>query len=334
MKKMAFVFLITCLAGAVLTAQEEEGMGLAAGTELIIADLENAESAMIIRPFIEFENSFDSFNIYAGLGIPIAILKIPELDYSNLSNPASNEKSETLIGLDFNLEGKYALSFNEKTSLAFSLGTWVYLPFDNKKGMATDYMYFGTGIGAEGVEAGWQKFSMYLNFGIQLMLTFGFGDLYFGFDLPFNMIGPTYENIIFDSSLDPYFQTVDVSADPFDIAEIQFTAGMNLKAGFGFGCTLYYWIGNREEIDTFMANTDIFLQYETKNLFLGVTFGIPLYENGVKEEGYTITPEFMYSFDFGLSLFASLPVSGLGSEEVETYGGTNIGLTVGVKFSF
>jgi len=78
-----------------------------------------------------------------------------------------------------------------------------------------------------------------------------------------------------------------------------------------------------------VQNMDVFLSFETEPVFFGLTFGLPLYEDGFKYEGLTITPEVEFGFDFGLTVFAGVPIYGVGSED-----GIFAGLYVGAKFSF
>jgi hypothetical protein len=296
LKKIAILLFAVVLAGGTVIAQENsnEGTGFSLGVELIVPDLEYAEDSMIIRPFVEFGKSFDAFDIYAGLGVPITLAE-----------------DETLAGIDFNLEGTYNLAIGDASSIAFTIGTWVYLPFDNDKGMQTDYMYFGTGPGSAATEWGWSELGMHFNLGVEYIYSLDFGDLYLGIAMPFNLISPE---------------------DPFKTAELHLTAGMDLEAGLGFGLTFYGWIGDSDAGD-FAQDIDIFLTYEKGPLFFALTIGLPIYEDGFELEGLRITPEIEFGFDFGLSLYAGLPVSGIGANE-DNSDGPVIGLTFGVKFNF
>jgi len=281
MKKFAILFLAVCLAGGTVMAQEE-GLGLYVGAELTIPDFEYAGDLMLIRPYLGYESSFDAIDLNAELGVDVLM-----------------GESDSIMGLDLNIGAGYNLSVGDASTLTLGLGTWVFFPFDDKKGMYTENTPYGV------ASPSFSSLSLHLNVGAMFTQTMDFGDLYFGIDLPFVL--------------------VEKDINPFDYAELQFTAGTDTEIGLGAGLILYGLI--QEEAD-FIQLLEIFASYTTGPVFFGVTFGIPLYENGFDNEGLTITPEIEFSFDFGLSLYASLPVSGVSTDT------TSIGLTVGAKFSF
>ncbi|MCL2231338.1 MAG: hypothetical protein FWC01_09610 [Treponema sp.] len=284
MKKFAIILLTACLAGGTLMAQDDEGIGLYLGAELTIGDFEYIDDTMLIRPYVGFEKSFDAVDLYTELGVNIPVYE------------------DAGIGIDFNLGAAYNLSIGDASTLTFGLGTWLFAPFDEEKGMATEYGPYGTSFAG----FSYSGLSLHLNISAMFTQTLDFGDLYFGIDVPFILVGD--------------------EIDPFDVAELNITAGIETEIGLGAGLTLYNWIGSGN--GDFVQNLEIFVTYATGSLGCGVTFGIPLYEYGFDIEGLTITPEIEYEFDFGLSLYLELPIYGLGTDT------TTIGLTFGAKFSF
>lgn len=323
MKKFVLILLAVCLAGGTVMAQDDDGIGVFVGAELTIPDLKYADEAMLIRPYVGFEKSFDAFDLYVGLGIPI--YRYSYLDYDDTVSDTS------ALGLDLCFNGTYNLGIGNNNNLAFGFGTWMYLPFDSDKGMYTEEVPYGTTLGSEYVAASMGNFSMHFNFGALFTMGLGSNDLYFGADIPFILTG----------------EGISV----FQIAEFNLTAGMDMESGLGFGLTLYNWIGKNFLSPVSMSriqNLDLFVTYESGPFAFGLTFGFPLYKmeysilsfKGMKIEGITITPEFEFNFDFGLSLYASLPIYGIGSKDLELFGTTisekriYAGLTVGAKFSF
>ncbi|MCL2184371.1 MAG: hypothetical protein FWB86_00760 [Treponema sp.] len=298
MKKIAILFFIICMAWTTATAQED-GIGLSVGAEVIILDLEEAGDFTFIRPFIIYEKSFNNIDFYTGFG-----LNIPT-DYSFYG-----------VGLDLDIGGTYNLSISDESVLTFSLGALIYLALDSYRTEEYNGMYSENTIyGFVDLNPLLRYINVHLNLGVQFTQTLSVGDLYFGINVPFNLVGPNS------------FFTV------FDIAELQITAGMDMEMGLGFGLTFYGWIGKAQVLgidSDFAQLLEIFASYTTGPLFLGLTFGLPVYKDGIKNDGFSITPEVECSFDFGLSLFAKLPIGGIGSDDDLT----SIGLTIGAKYSF
>lgn len=209
--------------------------------------------------------------------------------------------------LDINVGGTYNISISDASKLAFNFGVWAYFPFDDEKygfSLVSPYGY------DELTMLMGNKFNMHLNLGAKFTQTLDIGDLYFGIDVPFLLIHDT--------------------ADAFDMALLNFTTGLDMESGLGFGLKFYGWIGNKDFIDEFALLLDIFASYTSGPLFFGVTVGIPMVEDGIKYVGLAITPEFSCTLDMGLKLYAELPISGIGADE----GDSILGLTVGAKFSF
>ena len=270
---------------------EDDGLGLYVGAELLIGDLSEVSDTMGLRAYVGIDTSFDALDVYAEAGVDVPI------------------GGNNFIGLDINGGVDYNIAIGDKSNLKVGAGLWVFFPFDDVKGMYTDVTPYGSYAGAGGTLS--TKLNLHTNVGATFTQTMDFGDLYFGLDVPFILVAD--------------------GASAFDIAELNFTAGLDMESGIGFGLTLYNWIGKGSS--DFIQNLDIFGTYENGPLFLGLTVGVPLFKDGFKVAGLAITPEVAYTLDMGLKLYAEVPISYIGADK-DVGQDMTIGLKVGAKFSF
>jgi hypothetical protein len=308
MKKLIALLIILCLIGVSAAADG----ALSIGTELVIPNLEYADVTTTVRPFIGYEKIFDTgINIFLELGVPVSILK-----------GWYGDGTTTTLGLDINLGVTYNLETSETSKLDFTFQTWAAFPLDDEKGVhfvnepiMDLYEYGGWGF---------EHSTVYLDLGIEFTQTLGFGDLFFGIDMPFFVFQYAYGNF------NPYLKV-------FDIAMLNITFGTETTGGFGGGLTLYNEIGRWH--DVFFMAYHPYLTYRTE-FFLGrLIFEIPFGgKEAIKDIGFGIVPEFEFSVFNGLSFFGSLPIRSIGTESSNHPGVEDnpiyLGLRVGAKYSF
>jgi len=160
--------------------------------------------------------------------------------------------------------------------------------------------------------------SMFMGLGAKFTQTLGFGDLYFGLDVPFLL-----------AATGDLAELFEIGA--FDFAALNITLGVDTEMGIGGGLGIHGWIGDSDMNDDFLQMISVFVNYSTDALFAQLTVEIPAIEDGIDMMGLTIIPEVAYSLDMGLKLYAALPIFGVGADYDDSIG---IGLTIGAKFSF
>jgi len=292
MKKLIVLLAVLCMIG--VSAAEAESFTI--GTDVIIPFLDFPEF-VIVRPFFGYEKFFkNELDFFFELGIPVSFEGWDDIP----------------SGIDINLGVTYNLQTSDTSKLAFTLQTWILIPFDDDKGaffankpIIDDIFFYGVVSDA---------FDMYLDPGVKFYKTFGFGELSFGLKMPFIIFQYIY------GGFNPYLKV-------FDLAMLNFTFDIETKSGFGGGITLYNWIGEWDY--GFMLAGDFFLTYRN-GFFLGrVILEIP---------AMGIVPEVEFSFANGLSFFGSLPIryNYVVFGSYSSNGGPDIflGLRIGAKFSF
>jgi len=245
----------------------------------------------------DFEDAGDNMFIRPYVGIDKALGALDVYAEAGFDIPLSDGPG---MGLDVNAGVNYNLAFGGSSKLTVGGGLWILFPFDENKPAIVNSP-FGIYITS--------NLSLSLELAAKFTQTMGFGDLYFELQVPFLLVEKNY--------------------DPFDLAELNLTAGVDTTMGLGAGLTLHTWIGSKDFNPDFLQGFDIFANYTTGPIFAGVTVGVPLVEDGIKRSGISITPEVEYSLDFGLSVSAALYIDGIASD-----GDTSIGLTIGAKYKF
>jgi len=296
MKKL-IVLLAVLFMISVSTAEAE---GFSIGTDVIIPFLDYPEF-VTVRPFVGYEKYFNNgLDFFFELGIPVSF-------------EGWDDGADILPGLDINLGVTYNLQTSDTSKLAFTLQTWVLIPFNDEeaayflnKPYIEDMFFSGVSFDA---------FDMYLDPGVKFYKTFGFGEMSFGLKMPFIIFQYVY------GGFNPYLKI-------FDLAMLNFTFDLETKSGFGGGIKIYNWI---EEWDYgLLLAGDLFLTYRI-GFFLGrVILEIP---------AMGIVPEIEFSFANGLSFFGSLPIR-YNDVVVNLSDSTDqgldiiLGLRIGVKYSF
>ena len=294
MKKMALLLLVLVLAGAVLSADNtsgRRGTGISIGAEALIEDLRNIENFWVLRPFVDFDRSFGPFDVYANVGFDMTFDK-------------NTGSLNTDYGIDANAGFAFNLKIKEKAVLSFSLGAWIILPFGDNNNIGYPEIYY---YGKYRHISRSTSTSIELMPGFKYTHKFNFGDIYFGLDIPFEVY-------------------TENGSRPFDFAQLQLTAAVVTKAGFGGGLTFFGDIGRNNT--TFEHSIDVFLNFRKGFFFAGAVFTFPVFKDGFKDFGMIITPEIEISF-FGFSVYAKLPIFNIGGDRR-----TLFGLTVGAKYSF
>jgi hypothetical protein len=114
-----------------------------------------------------------------------------------------------------------------------------------------------------------------------------------------------------------------------DDLPIYFQAGVDLPFGLGLWVKPYLGIGIKEDSDTELTNVDFDIHYAiTEAISAGVETSIPTVENGIKNDGITITPRAEFSFG-ALGAFVKVELGPVGSDN-------DIAVTpkIGVSYSF
>jgi hypothetical protein len=210
---------------------------------------------------------------------------------------------EFWLGLDVNAKVTYNLDVG-LGKLALSAESWSFLP------VIEDFMISTVSqvpVSWFGVFGGSYKFSTYLGLEAQYTHGFDFGDFYGRVETPFVVI----EN----------------GASFFDWAMLNLTAGVEANSGFGGGMTIFNVLRNYGDGSDFFYAVGLFGSYRSGPLFAGIDIVIPV--NDMDFYGVTFVPKIEYKLDSSFTIYGSLPISGIGSDN-----DVILGLIAGVKYRF
>ena len=299
MKKFCVLFLALSLIAGFVSA---EGIGLAAGIEFGITDVNKPNDAEDVYPYlevsVEYANSFldGALDIYAA-GFAYDIDFVREIN--------NDGKEVNPNGLSFDLGIGYNLGLGEASTLSFIMGNSNYIEF----APAVEDRVFG--VIKPGV-----KFNQ--NFEDK-------GEFYAQVDVP-------VAYLYFGQEKDHTFSGLDVTLGWASSFGLGFEAAGHIlfsPSKDGEGETLNGFTGT--SINVYYENDSIYAEIATaipiKNLDLGCPYS---YFDSSAGTGVSITPMFSYSFDFGFSAYLSLTFDGIGVKD------NDMGITpaVGITYSF
>lgn len=227
----------------------------------------------------------------------------------------------------------------------------IEIRFERAQYFNDDLLSFITGMEANIPLNGRNPLAFSITPGFQLRPTFGFGNIYFRADIPFNFVGGRYET---DEDgkyvLDPAGNHIVDRGFELDNAGLNFTFSVNRLRGMGIGRedTWGFELGLRNDLsigDEFLQNMTLTPYFAHEWFYAEIEIGLPLMKDGFDIHGMAITPEaevFLPWVD-GLSVWLNMPISNIG---VDWDDATNegkaklkhddpvIGLGFGVRFAF
>ena len=302
MKKFPLLFLVFALAAGFAAAEEAEGIGLTAGVEFGVVEVNTDDRGYYLDVFVEYENSFldEALDVSASL--------LYDLSFSD----PDNEHSLTLdfsIGFNLGLGASSTLSFILANENDFTL-----FPKEGHPvlGIIRPGIGFNQGLGDSGGDLYAQVDApiRYLNYGDEpvyygLDFTLGWASS-FGLGLEagaYLLLSPSHKIILNNKAVNGLTGisfTVSYENGPF-YADIAATAPIK-KASYNKGY-LY--------VDEGSAPYSYF-------------------DTSAGSGGVSITPSFAYTFDFGLGIYVYCTFDGIGIKD----NGISISPAIGVTYSF
>jgi len=111
MKRNLLVFFIVLVLAAGSVMAEDGGLGLDVGLELKTPNVNNAdEFPLVVKPFVEYENTFDALYVFAGLRVPMGLV--------------GDAKAGDDVRVDVNLEFEFAYSIQLAAASTLAFGLW------------------------------------------------------------------------------------------------------------------------------------------------------------------------------------------------------------------
>ena len=319
MRKLLILSMALVLVGGSIMAQ---GLGLTAGLDFNVGILNpekgDAVDDMGIRPSIAYENDslVDNLTIYAGLG------------FSFMIGHDDRVYKDMPMGFDIDVGAYYQLDISSSSYVTFGLRNF------NAVGIG-DYGYVqpraGAGLNSPALPVGgaWRtddkdmgSVLSYLNPTAYFTQGIGgIGEFYAGAELP-------------------YLLTTDWSH-----MNMALVAGINLD--FGLGVELVVWNtpfvsdkAIRKAVDRMDAHwinyIELIPSYTYDFLYAELAIGMPMYKDGMKEEGLTLVPEVQIQVPTlsALSLYANMPFYYVGSDKKKGGDDVRVGFGLGARFSF
>jgi len=293
MKKLLVLLLVLFMAAG-FAAADDDGIGLTAGLEFGINDINKPNDAEESDPYIEasieYENSFldKALDIYAGLAYDLHFNK--------------NEYDDTPHGLWFDFSIGYNLKLSSASTLTPILENENYIDFsaseDSVLGILKPGIKFNQNIDDVG--------DLYFQLDVPLAYAYyGAEDTFVGLD--FTLGWASTFGLGLEASghvlISPNDEDLDVSG---------FT---------GMGFTASY----ENVAETIYA--ELAVTIPLKNLKYGAPYN---YFDSSEPLGISITPLFQYTFDFGLAAYLSITFDGIGITDNDL----GVSPAIGVKYSF
>lgn len=111
MKKSLLVLFIVLILATGTVMAEEGGLGIEVGVELKTPNVNNAdEFPLVVKPFVEYENTFDDFYVYAELAVPMGLV--------------GDAKHHDEVTVDVTLEFEFAYSLKLAAASTLTFGLW------------------------------------------------------------------------------------------------------------------------------------------------------------------------------------------------------------------
>ena len=209
--------------------------------------------------------------------------------------------------LDIEIEARYNLDLSPASRLTFILNSYTLIPFED------DF-----------------EVESWMTLGAKYKQEFGFGDMYFQVDVPFNL-----------------FDGYDPGFDAFDFVDLNFTISLfnerkdwgkvvDFPDGFGAELVMYNELAVPDPFEAdFLQHLNITPFYSMNFWYAELEIGLPLYEDGMDFEGMFIKPKFEMDIPpvDGLSFWLDLPIRGLAADS-DIFGDPVIGIGLGVNYNF
>ena len=298
MKRFLVFSLVLALVAGFAAADD---IGLTAGLEFGITDVNKPNDAEDVYPYleasIEYENSFldEALDFSVGLAYDIGFTKDVNDDGEEV-NPN---------GLSFDLSIGYNLGLGDASTLSFILEDENYIEFapsteDRVLGIIKPGIKFNQSIGDTGdLYAQADVPIYYLKNGEEKDYTYAGLDITFGWASAFGLGLEAAGHILFSPS-----------------GEVD---GETLNGFTGISITASYENGP--------IYAEIAAAIPVKHLDIGFPYS---YFDTSAGSGVSITPMFSYTFEFGLSFYASVTFDGIGVKDNDM----GISPAIGVTFSF
>jgi len=292
-KFLTLVIALSLIAGFAMA--EDEGIGLTPVLEFGIWNMNKPNDADDVEPYIMPGISYDNSFLDGALDL------YTELDYYfGLNKP--NGADKIYQELYFDLYLGYNLKLGENSTLTFCLeneNDVVITPVDD--GLSVSDQHFGQ-----------------IRPGIMFNQNVtDVGDLYAKVDIPIR-----YTQYWGDTN---YPVGLDV------------TLGWGSTFGLGFKAKLYTLLVSDDDYDTGFTGVDLTPSFETGPIYVAVNMRIAkendwkssLFDGSSLKSGFAIIPQFQYSFDSGLSVYANCAIGSITGP-----GDVRISPALGVTYSF